>query len=181
MPLLSFLTWLGCTGRLKAMTIHMIWAASNDGFIGKGNNIPWNVPEDMQNFKSLTEGRTVVMGRKTWESLGSKPLPNRTNIVLSKQYGYIHKFSYLGIKVYDSAISAMKFNPSLWVIGGLDVYMQFMPYADHIVKTEVDVNVNGGTRSPGMFPPDWREVSNTGDLMSRTGINYRIREYVRND
>lgn len=163
------------------MTIHMIWATSQDGYIGKNGVLGWYLPEDIKHFKDMTTGKTVVMGRKTWESIGSRPLPNRRNIILSKQYGYSYKFPGMETYVYDNIYSLMQSNRSFWVIGGSSLYFEFMPYADHIVKTEIGITLNGDVRTPKMFPPDWREVSNSGTLIAASGIPYRIEEYIRND
>lgn len=163
------------------MTIHMIWAVSQDGYIGKNGRIPWNVPEDLALFKQMTEGKTIVMGRKTWESLG-KMLPNRKHVILSKQYGYSFKFPHLETYIYEDIYTLMRnCDKSFWVIGGQEIYKAFLPYADHLVKTQIDVIVNGDVKFPGMFPPDWREISDTGWKNSMMGPRYRTMEYIRND
>lgn len=166
------------------MTIHMIWAESADGFIGENGSIPWHVPEDLQHFKNFTLGKTVVMGRKTWESLGCQALSSRLNIVLTKQGAYSPFFTG-GAKFYSNIQCVINSYKNLWVIGGKQIYDMFMPYADHIVKTEIDVFVNGkpnnSVRAPKVYSDTWREVGYTGTLQSVTGTTYRIKEYIRND
>lgn len=143
--------------------------------------LPWYLPEDLKHFKTMTINKSVVMGRKTWDSLNHEPLQGRKNIILSKQYGYSFMFPGKETYVYSNVLELIRMNKSLWVIGGFEIFEEFMPYADHIVKTEVNMLANGDVRAPGMFPPDWREVSNTGWMRSISNVEYRILEYIRND
>jgi dihydrofolate reductase len=160
------------------MTIHMIWAQSQDSFIGKDGGIPWHVPEDLAMFKAMTEDKIIVMGRKTWESLDGA-LPNRSHIILTRQRDFKHPGGL--VAVCDSPEMIMNLYRNFWVIGGKDIYQTFLPYADHIVKTYINVHIGDGVRAPGMFPPNWRQVVDYGWKTSRTGIDYNTVEYIRND
>jgi dihydrofolate reductase len=157
------------------MTIHMIWAESANGFIGKDGSIPWHVPEDLQHFKHMTQGKAIVMGRKTWESLDGG-LPNRNNVVISQTME-----EKPGVTVYRRPWDVIDQLSGFWVIGGSEIFAAFLPFADHLVKTDIAVYVDGDVRSPGIFPPHWRRVSNTGMLTSVNGTHYRISEFIRND
>ncbi|MDR2829092.1 MAG: dihydrofolate reductase [Mycoplasmataceae bacterium] len=115
--------------------IFLIWAQDNNGGIGKNNKLPWRVKGEMQHFINTTRGKIVVMGRKTFESIG-KPLPNRENIVISTNVGYQPD----GVKVYsniEQVVKAYKDN-DVFVIGGKSIYEAFMPYADELIVSYID-------------------------------------------
>jgi len=123
------------------MKVAMILAVRPDGLIAVDGHLPWHSPEDMARFKALTTGGVVVMGRKTWESLGCKPLPNRGNIVLSRQGRVITSphTSFTPVtclSVTDALCTAIGLakasetvsERALWVIGGVEIYEEFLPY-----------------------------------------------------
>lgn len=163
------------------MKIKMIWAQSYmDKVIGANGSIPWHVPEDMAHFKEMTAGATVLMGRKTWESLPERfrPLPGRKNIVLTRQAGY----SAPGAEVWNElpwpvAPGAAIWTPdpeeTLWVIGGAELYELMLPLAEEVVVTEVNVAVIGDTFAPSLKTWDW-----DGDFgpwrISSKGLDYRF-------
>ncbi|PTR88702.1 dihydrofolate reductase [Bacillus anthracis] len=138
--------------------IKMILACDLNGVIGNNGSLPWgrSLPYDLKRFKDLTEGHVVVMGRKTFESLGSKPLPNRENVVLSSQSlvdDHKSKFYYAKdidgiLEHYDNCYGHDK---DLWIIGGLNVYEQFFPYAQEIYLTVVDAKLKGDTKLSSDF------------------------------
>lgn len=112
--------------------IKMIAACSMNAVIGKNNSIPWNYPEDMKRFREMTAGSTIIMGRKTWESIG-RPLPKRRNIVISSQ-----AIDNPNIECFSSLIQALehtKENENIWIIGGATLYKQGMNVADEIDLT----------------------------------------------
>lgn len=129
--------------------IVIIAAVARNRAIGKGNQLLWNIPEDMAHFKALTAGHTVIMGRKTWESLPPRfrPLPGRRNIVISRQPGYAAP----GAELADSLENALKLAstpgpatdsvvaPTVFIIGGEQIYRQAMAVADRLEITEVDL------------------------------------------
>ena len=123
------------------MTIHLIWAQNANGGIGKDGTLPWHISEDLKNFKRLTSGSTIVMGRNTWESLPVRPLPERRNIVLSsKEVPDVECYTSVGecIKIlYGDGIE------KLFVIGGTTVYRNFIHRADELHITHVEGSIEG--------------------------------------
>ncbi|GLX68096.1 dihydrofolate reductase [Paenibacillus glycanilyticus] len=139
------------------MSITMIAAMDRNRTIGIGNKLPWRLPAEMAYFTRHTVGKTVVMGRKTFESL-PKPLKDRTNVVISRQTDYVKD----GCEVVHSvqeAINQYGNNGELMVIGGADIYAQFLPFADKLLLTEVDTNIEGGDAFfPSFNDNEWERV-----------------------
>ena len=123
------------------MEIHIIWAQDFEGGIGKNGQLPWHISEDLKNFKKLTLNSTIIMGRKTWDSLPFKPLPKRRNIILSSN-------NIPNVEVYhniDTCINTLQ-NESLtkiFIIGGSSIYKLFFNYANYLHITFVDIRTNG--------------------------------------
>ncbi len=144
------------------MKIALIAAVAANGVIGVDNRLPWHLPEDLREFKRITLGKPVVMGRKTYESIG-RPLPGRTNIVLSRQVDWVAE----GVRVVadlDAALALAgelvdKVDDEVVVIGGEQIYRQALPRADRLYLTLVDRVVAGDTRFPELDRAVWREVS----------------------
>jgi dihydrofolate reductase len=155
----------------------LIWAQSTSGVIGRAGGIPWQLPEDLIHFKALTMGHTVVMGRRTWESLPAKfrPLPGRRNVVLTQQTG----FTAEGATVVRSLAEALT-DPDSWVVGGEQIYTLAMPRASRCEVTEVDIDLprdDGDVVAP-LLDETW--VGTTGEWeTSRTGLRYRFHTYLR--
>ncbi|MEJ2042700.1 MAG: dihydrofolate reductase [Reinekea sp.] len=129
------------------MRLSMIWAMSENHVIGRNNKLPWHLPNDLKYFKRLTTGKPVIMGRKTLESIG-KPLPNRINIVVTRD----DSFNMEGIKVVSSIESALELADAqcqaaaideVIVMGGAEVYRQFLPFADRLYITFVHAQIDG--------------------------------------
>ena len=167
------------TARMRELGL--IWAQSTSGVIGRGGDIPWRVPEDLARFKQLTMGHTVVMGRRTWESLPAtvRPLPGRRNVVLSRQADYIAG----GAEVVDSleqAFSLSETEPETWVIGGEQIYLLALALASRCEVTEVDIDLrrdDDDALAP-VLDETWLGV--TGEWqVSRTGLRYRFHSYRR--
>ena len=119
------------------MHIHLIWAQDANAAIGKAGALPWHYPEDLKNFKKLTIGNTIIMGRKTWDSLPIKPLPDRHNIVISSK-NQCNVDSYTSI---DLCIQDLKKNKSIndvFIIGGMSIYKYFYKYAQSLHITFID-------------------------------------------
>ncbi len=139
---------------LEDLDIRLIVAMSENGVIGKQGGIPWHIPEDLKRFKALTEGKNVIMGRKTYESLPKnvKPLPKRDNLVLS--HGKIYDD---GVKVFSSVDDVLDYigNELSYVIGGENVYKQFMPYANTIELTRLYRQIEGDTFFPQIDGLEW--------------------------
>ena len=146
------------------MKITLIAAMDDNLGIGKDGRLPWHNKEDLQHFKDYTEGKVCVMGRKTWDSLPVKPLPNRTNMILTNSgwenlYGFIHNESVIvpyGNVIMDvlDVANKSKFN-EFCIIGGASIYEQFMPYATHMVLTHINGDYNCDTFFPGFNSSDW--------------------------
>ncbi|MEO5928109.1 MAG: dihydrofolate reductase [Patescibacteria group bacterium] len=139
--------------------ITLVAAVAKNGCIGKGGELPWRIPEDVQRFKDLTTGSIVVMGRKTWESIPEKfrPLPNRHNAVVTRQADYklpdgVDRFSSL-----DAALDAFATN-TVMVIGGAEIYTQSIGRAQTLQITEVHRDVEGDTFFPKIDPAIWKET-----------------------
>ncbi len=159
------------------MTIGLIWAQTTSGVIGRDGAIPWSLPEDLARFKSLTMGHTVVMGRRTWESLPARfrPLPGRRNVVLTRNPGYQAD----GADVVTTIEAALT-DPDTWVIGGAEVYHLAMPWAARCEVTEVDLDLH--LRDEDVLAPmlDESWVGTAGDWQDSTsGLRYRFYRYLR--
>ncbi|MGY1782888.1 dihydrofolate reductase [Geodermatophilus sp. SYSU D01036] len=161
------------------MTVSLIWAQAHDRVIGAGGALPWHLPEDLRLFRRLTGGGTVVMGRRTWESLPARnrPLPGRVNVVLTTDADWAAD----GAERAGSVAGVLAAHPDCWVIGGAAVYAAFLPHAHRLVVTDVDLAVDGDTRAP-VLDDGWRRVSRTPDAgweTSTTGLRYAVSEFRR--
>jgi len=130
----------------KMKTINVIAAVSLDGIIGVNNDIPWHLPEDLKRFKRLTLNKTVIMGRKTFESLNSKPLPNRANLVISSK-----PIEVPGVRQVNTPEQALELaktmSNEIFIIGGARIYEYFLPLADKIYLTRVNLFVEKNTNT----------------------------------
>ena len=123
------------------MRIHLIWAQEEDGGIGVQGKLPWHISEDLQNFKQLTLNSTILMGRKTWESLPFKPLPKRRNIVLSSKKK-INSECYQSVEECLSKLLEQEVD-KLFIIGGSKVYQNFINRADELHITQINKTTKG--------------------------------------
>jgi dihydrofolate reductase len=156
--------------------ITLIAAIGRNGELGFDNKMLWNIPEDMKHFKAYTMGKVVVMGRKTFASIGSKVLPGRKCIVISSQD--LHGTAVVA-KTVDSALSVDYCYPELVVIGGASVYAQTIDRADKLVITHVDAEFTADTYFPVIDPARW--VINSSTEGSNETYKYRFVEYIRNE
>lgn len=142
------------------MRILLIAAVAKNGVIGKENDLVWKIPTDFKRFKALTSDNYILMGRKTFESLG-KPLPNRTHLVITRNPDYqVPEGHHVFKSVEDAFIYCNKLGiEKLYVIGGGEIYKQTMPLADELVITEVDAEPEGDTYFPEIDPNIWKIVS----------------------
>jgi dihydrofolate reductase len=159
--------------------VGMVWAQAEGAVIGAAGGLPWHLPEDLKLFRTLTMGSTVVMGRRTWESLPERfrPLPGRTNVVLTSD----RMWSAGGAHPAASVEEVLAAHEDVWVIGGGTVYAAFLPHADRLVVTEVDLRVDGDTWAPPIGD-EWRRISRTpeqGWSVSSSGLRYAVTEYAR--
>ena len=158
----------------------LVVARSRNGAIGKDNGLPWHLPADLAHFKRLTLGHPVIMGRRTWESIG-RALPNRRNIVVTRTPGYRAP----GAEVVDSLDAAWRAAgdaAEAFIIGGAGIYESALPVADRIFLTEVDADVPGDTHFPPLDPLDWRESlldSHPPDDRNRFAMRFLLLERLR--
>jgi dihydrofolate reductase len=159
------------------MTVNLIWAQSVSGVIGREGGIPWQVPEDLARFKELTMGHTVVMGRRTWESLPTRfrPLPGRRNVVLTRNPDYLADGADVVTSI-DAAVS----DGNTWVIGGSEIYHLALPAAARCEVTEVDIDlrVEDEDALAPMLGESW--IGTAQDWRDSTsGLRYRFSTYYR--
>lgn len=153
--------------------IYVIAAVSKNGIIGKNGKIPWNIPADLAYFKKLTMGCTVVMGRKTYESIGH-PLPRRLNIVISSSKVYAAE-NCITVKEFGEALD-LSHNTDVFICGGYSVYKEALPYADKLYITEVDESFEGDTFFPEF---DQSQYQRTVIREMKDQYNYRFVVYDR--
>ncbi len=156
------------------MTLHLIAAMSRERCIGKDGTLPWRLPEDLKHFKRLTTGHAIIMGRKTFESIG-KALPGRTSVVVSSRPASSFPAEVVVAASLEEAIArAHAVDPDPFVVGGGDVYRAALPLATHLHLTYVDVHVDGGdTYFPELPEGAFIEVSRrAGDTASVTFVDY---------
>lgn len=127
------------------MQISLVAAMANDRVIGKDNQMPWHLPAELQYFKALTMGKPIIMGRKTFESIG-RPLPGRHNIVLTSSAAM--PATVTTANSVQAALEAAGDAEEVMVIGGGDIYRQFLPHATRLYLTYIDLEVAGDTRFP---------------------------------
>lgn len=139
------------------MRISMIVAVAANGTIGREGELPWHLPEDLRHFKRITLGKPVVMGRKTWESIG-RPLPGRHNVIVTRQKDFAaHGASVVGSP--GAALELLADEQEVMIIGGGGIYREFLGRADRLYLTEVGVEIDGDAHFPPVDPGEWREVS----------------------
>lgn len=205
------------------MEVNLIWAEAKDfenntGVIGFEGKIPWHLPEDLAHFKATTEGSPVIMGRKTYDSLPKKPLPNRKNIVITRNKTYLSdsharpapspapdpapdpdqrpthspapspapgaehspapgaKQPFITQSPEQALKLAETFSDVVWVIGGLEIYKAFLPIANKIVVTKVDLQTSADTYMP-VLGSEWKLDEKSACKMSKSGIPYIIELY----
>ncbi|HLP23676.1 MAG TPA: dihydrofolate reductase [Microbacteriaceae bacterium] len=156
----------------------LIWANARGGVIGLDGDMPWYVPEDFAHFKAVTTGHTVIMGRRTWESLQVHPLPHRLNIVVSRQALDLPAGAVLAGSITEAlSLAAQSGDGEAWCIGGGSLYAELVDRADRIEVTELDLEVTGDTHAPAIPPGFVSEVDEWFE--SREGVRYRFIHYHR--
>ena len=137
--------------------ISIIVALAENRVIGSDNRLPWHLPDDLKRFKALSLGKPIVMGRRTFESIG-RPLPGRTNIVVSRQPGLAIEGTVVAQSL-DAALAAAGAAPEVVVIGGAEIFRQALPRTDVIHLTRVHARVAGDVVFPELDPGKWRETA----------------------
>ena len=160
------------------MKITIVAAIASNNVIGQKNSLPWDIPEDLKRFKQLTSGHIILMGRKTFDSIG-RPLPNRTNIVMTKDINYQKK----GIEiVFDEreALNLIKdLNQEVFIIGGSKIYELFEPWATSLMITRVMKDFEGDAFFPDINWNNWQIESKEEFLDEKSGISCKLEEYLR--
>jgi dihydrofolate reductase len=160
--------------------INIIVAASTNLVIGKDNDLPWHLPTDMKYFKDTTNGHTVVMGRKCWESIPEKfrPLPNRKNIVMTRDKGYkangalvSHDFEQI-LKSHESS------HEKIFIIGGAELYREAFKYANRLYLTQILHEVEGDVFLDGLNPMDWCLFEGS-EIHEENGMKFRFELYEK--
>ena len=166
--------------------LSMIVARARNGSIGKDGTLPWRLADDLKLFKQATLGKPIIMGRKTWESLPRKPLPDRQNIVLTRHWDY----SAPGARVYSNinaaiaagrAIAQKSGVDEIFIIGGQSLFERAMPLTERLYITEVDADIDGDVFFPPITDNDFIEAGSTSypaDDRNQYAFTYRILERV---
>lgn len=157
----------------------LVVAIAKNGVIGRNNQLPWQLPEDLQHFKAITLGHPVLMGRKTWESLPERfrPLPGRRNIVVTRQADYRAPGAETAPSI-PAALAMAGEDGTVCVIGGADIFAATLPMADTLEITEVDLEPEGDTWFPRFSRAEWQETARQA-AVSRNGIGYAFVTYRR--
>jgi len=139
--------------------ISLIVAMCTNRVIGLNNQLPWNLPEDLKHFRKTTEGKPIIMGRSTFESIG-KPLPKRTNIVLSRNPNF-QKEGIIAVTSLDQALQAAARAPEIMIIGGTQIFNLFLPLASRMYVTWVKQSYSGDAFFPDFPMEEWRVTDET--------------------
>ena len=166
------------TGVHLGSCVALIAAVAANGVIGAGNRLPWRLADDVKRFRALTIGHTVIMGRKTWESL-PRALPGRQNIVVTRKRDY----AAVGAEIAGSlseALGCARLPEPVFCIGGSEIYRAALPHATHLYLTEIAKDFEGDARFPHWSRADWRETTReAGPADTPTGFAYAYVTYER--
>lgn len=168
----------------KKPRLSLIAAVAENGCIGVDNKLPWYLPDDLKYFKAVTSGKPVIMGRSTFDSLG-RPLPNRTNIVITRNTDYA---APEGVRIVHSleeavtvaeAVAHIAGDEEIVVIGGAQIYAQALPRADRLYLTEVGKSVSGDAFFPDWDKSAWQEIGRQPHHYEPAGLDYSFVVYER--
>ncbi|MDQ0194814.1 dihydrofolate reductase [Paenibacillus wynnii] len=163
------------------MSISLIWAMGSNGVIGKDNDMPWHLPRDFAFFKAETLGKRMLLGRKTWDSLGGKPLKDRTSLVMTRDTSFNPEGAEV-VHTVEEALNEGRKTDELMVIGGSEIYRMMLPYADKLIVTRIDEDFEGDTYFPNVDWSLWKEVSNTKGIRDdKNPYDYHFLVYERTD
>ena len=152
----------------------IIVATDQERGIGIRNTLPWHLPEDLTHFKHTTSGHPIIMGRKTFDSIG-RPLPNRRNMVITRNLEWKHD----GVEVFTSITHALQaLNDSqAFIIGGAEIYAQALSLADQLIITEIDHTYSCDAFFPAIEPDQWQEVSREKHFSETKNLHYAFVTY----
>lgn len=151
------------------MKLALIVAAATNNVIGLNNQLPWHLPQDLKYFKAKTLGKPIVMGRKTYESIG-RPLPGRTNIVITRQQGWRADPDVLIAHNIDQALELARdlvgaeSDAEVMVIGGAEIYRNCLPQADRVYLTRIEKDVEGDAYFPSLPEGEWQQTSSSAGV-----------------
>lgn len=155
--------------------LSLIAALAANGVIGNGNALPWRLPEDLKRFKALTLGHPVIMGRKTFESIG-RPLPRRRNIIISRNPAYRAADCEVAASL-ESALDICKSDNEVFIIGGAQIYAEALPLAERLYLTEIRCDFPGDVSFPEIDKNRWREAAREPHTSSE-GLSFDFVLYV---
>lgn len=167
------------SGESRSGSVELIAAVARNGVIGRGGQLPWYLPDDLKWFKDLTVGQTIIMGRRTFESVGSA-LPRRRNIIVSSTMKTAPADTTLVATVEEAVELARQWGGRICVVGGAKIYAAALPIADVLRLTELDEPVEGDTYFPKFDRNEWRvveDISHPAD--ERHAISFHFRTYER--
>lgn len=162
------------------MILSMIVAMANDRVIGLDNQMPWHLPADLAWFKKNTLNKPVIMGRKTFESIG-RPLPNRHNIIISRTPHISDNENVTWVESLDAAINLAKDNAEVFIIGGGNIYQQALPLANRLYLTHIDATLQGDTRFPDYNTGKWQQIfeeKHQADDKNSYNYQFEILEHI---
>lgn len=157
-----------------------LWSQDKTGLIGKDQMLPWHLPNDLQYFKKMTIGKTIVMGRKTFEGMGSRPLPGRQTIILTRN----KNFQASGVVVMHSLEEVLTFasqqSEIVMIVGGAAIYKDFLPYLDILYRTVIDGNFKGDAYFPEINWQEWQLVETLDGIVDeKNKYAHRFETYKR--
>jgi dihydrofolate reductase len=162
---------------MSASSLEIVVAVAANGIIGRGGKLPWNLPDDLKHFKAVTIGHPIVMGRRTLDEIGRKPLPGRRNIVVSRTLGPLPGFDI--VQSLDQAVALISSGP-LFAIGGAVLFAEAIPKADRMHLTEIDADIDGDTWFPAWNKDQWRLVAEEAHPAdARHAMPFRFCTYER--
>ncbi|GGC81234.1 dihydrofolate reductase [Enterococcus wangshanyuanii] len=157
-----------------------IWAQDEQGTIGKENRLPWHLPNDLKFFKQMTEDNTIVMGRKTFEGMGSRPLPNRQTIVMTRDKNYKASGVIVVHDIDEVLAYAQEFSGITFIAGGSKVYEEFLPYCDVLYRTVISHTFDGDSVFPEVSWEDWTLINlSPGEQDEQNYYSYQFETYQR--
>ena len=138
------------------MTVSLIVALSENNVIGKGNTLPWRLSADLKRLKGLTMGHHIIMGRKTWESLG-RPLPGRKHVIITRSKDYEVEGATV-VHSIEEALEASKGDDQVFIFGGGEIFKMALPFVEKIYMTRVHKHIEGDAFFPKLDDGDWKEI-----------------------
>jgi len=158
--------------------ISIIVAIANKGAIGRHNDIPWHLSDDLKRFKAITMGHTVIMGKNTWDSLPFKPLKGRRNIVISKSMSETAGCEI--VRNIDDAMKLVAADEQAFIMGGANIYEQTLCKADQLIVTHVDLTVDDADRFFPEIGQEWKATEKSEKLHDDiSGLDYQYVTYIR--